>query len=361
MVTSEAAYWEANACMRRETPIGLARPKPSEEKCALRGPGLWRRRSGRGRKGMGRAVVRVLGSLVAAGVVAFCCGAAGAAAGPPVQRLPAALLMYPLVESGGGRDTRIQLTNLSGFPIQLDCFYVYAEGTTCTEVGFVLSLTPFQPFAWLASEGTSNVINGTAAPPFFGTGELKCAVVPPEPDVRLYNAIEGRATVFGSDGSTVSYTAYAFQRFADGEYDGVLRLDGQQYAQCPDRLQFLVLTDTPASRSELILLPCSQDLLLQSFSTVTAQLLITNEYGQTLSSSYAVGCYSRRFLGEIADFLNRATAGTDTARISVRGVREPLIGLVIDAIPYAASLGSAGNEPFFQGGRSATITVPRTQ
>ncbi len=269
--------------------------------------------------------------------------------------------MFPYIESGGGRETRIELTNLSGFPIQLDCFYVSAESTTCTEIGFVLALTPYQPFTWLASEGMSNVVNGTAAPPFGGTGELKCAVVPPEPDQALYNVVQGRATVYADNGETVSYTAYGFQRFTGGEYDGVLRLDGQQYAQCPDRLQFLVLTDTPAGRSELILLPCSQDLLLQSFASVTAQLLITNEYGQTLSSSYSVGCFSRRFLGDIADFLNRATAGTDTARITVRGVREPLIGLVIDAVPSGASFGLAGNEPFFQGGRSATITVPRTQ
>lgn len=286
---------------------------------------------------------------------------ASAASGPPVQRVPAALLMYPYIESDGVRDTRIELVNLTGFPIRLDCFYVSADGTTCNEIGFVLALTPYQPFAWLASEGTSNVLNGTAAPPFWGMGELKCTVVPEEPDAVLYNAIQGRATVYATDGSTVSYTAYAFQRFADGEYNGVLQLDGRQYAQCPDRLQFLVLTDTPGSQSELILLPCSQDLLLQSFSTVTAQVLVTNEYGQTLSASFNVGCFSRRFLGDISDFLNRATAGTDTARLTIRGVREPLIGLVIDAIPYGSSFGLAGNEPFFQGGRTAAIAVPRTE
>lgn len=285
----------------------------------------------------------------------------GAASGPPAQRVPAALLMYPLIEADGVRDTRIELVNLSGFPVQLDCFYVSANGATCNEIGFVLALTPYQPFAWLASEGMSNALNGTAAPPFGGIGELKCAVVPAEPDAVLYNAIQGRATVYRMDGSTISYTAYAFRRFSDGEYDGVLRLDGNQYAQCPDRLQFTVLTDTPTSRSELVLLPCSQDLLLQSFSSVTAQVLVTNEYGQTLSASFNVGCYSRRFLGDISDFLNRSTAGTDTARLTVRGVRDPLIGLVIDAIPYGSSFGLGGNEPFFQGGRSATITVPRTE
>lgn len=269
--------------------------------------------------------------------------------------------MFPYIEVGAGRDTRVELVNLSGVPIELECFFVNGEDPSCNEVGFVLALTPYQPFAWLASEGMSNVINGTAAPPFWGFGELKCAVVPPEPALELYNTVQGRATVFGADGTTVSYTAYGFQRFVGGEYTGLLRLDGNEYAQCPDRLLFTVLADTPAGNSELILLPCSQDLVLQSPATVTAQLLLTTELGQTVSTSFQVRCYSRRLLSDVADVLQRSIGGSDVVQISVRGVGGPLIGLVIDAIPFASTLGLAGNEPMFLGGRTATISVPRSR
>ncbi|GIW45241.1 MAG: hypothetical protein KatS3mg077_2523 [Candidatus Binatia bacterium] len=288
-------------------------------------------------------------------------GRAFAASGPPAQRVPAALLMFPYIEAGAGRDTRVELVNLSGVPIELECFFVNGEDPACNEVGFVLALTPYQPFAWLISEGMSNVLNGTAAPPFWGFGELKCAVVPPEPALELYNTVQGRATVFGLDGTTVSYTAYGFQRFVGGEYTGLLRLDGSEYAQCPDRLLFTALADTPSGNSELILLPCSQDLVLQSPATVTAQLLLTTELGQTVSTSFQVRCYSRRLLSDVADVLQRSLGGSDVVQISVRGVGGPLIGLVIDGIPFGSTFGLAGNEPMFVGGRSATISVPRTR
>ncbi len=306
---------------------------------------------------LGRFVVGT--AILAVSTVAPMIGAA--ATGPPAQRVPAALLMFPYVEAGAERDTRIELLNLSGVPIELECFFVNGEDPSCNEVAFVLALTPYQPFAWLASEGMSNVINGTAAPPFWGFGELKCAVVPPEPALELYNTVQGRATVFGSDGTTVSYTAYGFQRFVGGEYTGLLRLDGNEYAQCPDRLLFTVLADTPAGNSELILLPCSQDLVLQSPATVTAQLLLTTELGQTVSTSFQVRCYLRRYLSDVADVLQRSIGGSDVVQISVRGVGGPLIGLVIDGIPFASTFGLAGNEPMFLGGRTATISVPRSR
>jgi hypothetical protein len=282
------------------------------------------------------------------------------AAGPPPQKLPSALLMFPYIDSGGGKETRIELVNLSGIPQDLQCFFVNSESELCNELGFFLSLTPYQPMAWLASEGVSNEVNATAAPPFFGTGELKCAVVPAQPEVDFHNTIQGRATVYGDDGQTVSYSAFAFRRLNDGEFTGTLQLNGTDYTQCPDRLHFDVLTDQPAiPPSELILLPCSQDLLLQIPTMLNAQFLITNEFEQTFSTSYGFKCYSRRAFTDIADALIRATAGTDTAHISVRGSQGPLIGLVIDSVPFQAITGIAGNEPSLQGGRSATVIFPR--
>ncbi|MBI3783940.1 MAG: hypothetical protein HY270_11115 [Deltaproteobacteria bacterium] len=288
-------------------------------------------------------------------------GHVGAAiADAPPQKLPSALLMFPYVDSGGGVETRIELVNLSGGPVNLQCFFVNSESELCNEIGFFLTLTPYQPMAWVASEGVSDEGNATAAPPFFGTGELKCAVMPAQPTTDFYNTIQGRATVYHDDGETVSYSAVGFLRLRDGEYAGALQLNNGDYTQCPDKLHFDVLTDQPATpSSELILLPCTEDLLLQIPTMLNVQLLITNEFEQTFSTSYSIKCFSRRAFSDIADSLTRAAAGTETAHISVRGSQGPLIGLVIDSVPFQAINGVAGNEPSLQGGRSATVTFPQ--
>ena len=282
--------------------------------------------------------------------------ASPAMAGPPAQGLPSALLVYPLIESTGDRDTRIELVNLSGEPQQLECFFV--EGSACLEIGFVLALTPYQPLSWLASGGLFDLTSGSAAPPFYGEGELKCVVIPARPDVASHNAIQGRATTFGLDGRTVSYSAVGFQRLSDGDYTYVLNLNGTTYAQCPRRLHFDVLTETPAAASELVVVPCSEDLRLQEPTTLTVQVLVVNEFEQTYSASYSFTCFDRRTLAEIADPLTRTIAATDTAQLILRGVGGPLLGLVVDAVPFNGFVGLAGNEPWFEGGSSATVVFP---
>lgn len=282
--------------------------------------------------------------------------AAPALAGPPPQGLPSALLVYPLIESTGFRDTRIEIVNLSGNPQQLECFFV--EGTACLEIGFVLTLTPYQPLAWLASGGLSDLTSGSAAPPFWGEGELKCVVIPARPEAPYHNAIQGRATTFGLDGRTVSYGAVGFERLSDGDFTGTVNLNGSIYAQCPRRLHFDVLTETPEAASELVVVPCSEDLLLQRPTTLTVQVLVVNEFEQTYSASYSFTCFDRRQLSAIADPLLRAVAATDTAHLILRGVGGPLVGLVIDAVPYNGFVGLAGNEPSFEGGSSATVVFP---
>lgn len=291
---------------------------------------------------------------VIAGLALGSMATATLAAGPPAQRLPSALLTFPYVESDGFHETRIELVNLTGKPQQLNCFWV----SECNEVGFFLFLTPYQPMSWLVSGGLSDVTSGSAAPPFFGLGEMKCAVVAPEQDLTSHNTIQGRAIVYDQSGGTVSYSSVAFQRLSPGEYNGVLSLNGTTYAQCPNRLHFDLLADTPTSKSELILMPCSQDLLTQVPVATNVQLQIINEFEQAFSASQQIRCYDRRNLGDIADTMNRATAGTDTLHLVVRGSQVPVIGLAIDAVPFGATVGISGNEPSFEGGRSATVVFP---
>ncbi|HVO26302.1 MAG TPA: hypothetical protein VMW56_22030 [Candidatus Margulisiibacteriota bacterium] len=311
---------------------------------------------------MKRFLRRTASPLVTLAVCSVLSGPA--LAGPPAQKLPSALLVFPLIaadESGG--DTRVELLNLSGQRQDVECFYVFGD-TTCNEIGFFLSLTPYQPLSWLATEGLNDVLTRSAAPPFIGQGELKCAVVPPadEQDVQFHNTLQGRATVYSSTGRTVSYGAVGFQRLSPGDFTGVVSLDGTTYAQCPDKLHFDVVADqptaTPATTSDLILVPCSQDLLLQVPATITVQFLVINEFEQPFSTSISVTCFERAPLNQITDALLRANLGTDTAHLIIRGVNGPLLGLVLDEVAFQGKTGIAGNEPSFQGGRSATVVFP---
>src|ERR1700687_2244669 len=103
--------------------------------------------------------LRLVGSLL-------CWLPAVASATPPSQKLPSALLVLPFIEVQGDRETRIELLNLSGSSQTLQCFYV--DGFSCNEVGFVLTMTPYQPVSWLAGSGFSSGLS--AVPPFFGEG-----------------------------------------------------------------------------------------------------------------------------------------------------------------------------------------------
>jgi hypothetical protein len=300
--------------------------------------------------------LRRVGFWVAAFIGVVSCGGNPVAAAPPAQGLPSAYIVFPFVEATGFQDTRIHIVNLSGDPQVLQCFFV--NGESWLEIGFTIALTPYQPLSWLASEGLFDTTSGSAAPPFFGEGELKCAVVAPHPELQFHNTIQGRATVFGLDGQTVSYGVVGFQRLTDGDYTGVIQLNGSTYAQCPARLHFDVVTESPSSSSEIILVPCSQDLLLQVPTTTTVQVLMINEFETQFSTSFSVTCFERRRLNEIADALNRATAGSDTVHLIIRGTAAPLLGLVIDGVSLAGSFGTAGNEPSYEGGRSATVVLP---
>jgi hypothetical protein len=289
--------------------------------------------------------------------------AARAHADSPPQRLPSAVLQYPLIVAEGGgatRDTRVELLNLSSRDIQVQCFYV--QSGFCSETDFFIRLTPNQPLSWLASRGTSNRLTGTAVPPFFGTGELKCVVLPNRPEIEAHNAIQGRAIVFGADGQTVSYGATGFLRLTDGDYTNVVELDGATYTQCPDELHFAFFaSDDEASsappESEMVLAPCSED--LENLRPVTTTVLfdVVNEFEQHLSASITFTCYDRRPLRRLSAVFTEAFLGTPTGHVIVRGVQEPVLGLIIDQF-VDGSLSTAANEPFLRDGRGAVLRFP---
>jgi hypothetical protein len=276
---------------------------------------------------------------------------------PPAQKLPSAVLIYPLVRSSATQDTRVEMLNLTGSPVRANCFYV--SSGTCYETGYTVTLTANQPVSWMASTGADG--SGTrVAPPFIGDGELKCVVVPPFGFAALssYNALQGRALVSDTSGETIGYSAIAFRRLSAGSFSGQISLDGVTYEQCPDRLHFHVLTNQTGSNSEFVLVPCSEDLENQIPSGASVQLSVINELEQRFSGSTSVKCFNRFSFSSISA-LRQSSVGTDTAHVIVRGTNVPVIGLVIDRFTTSGGKASASsNDPYLEGGRSATVNLP---
>ena len=275
---------------------------------------------------------------------------------PPAQTLPSALLIYPLIQASATQDTRVEIMNLTNAPVSVNCFYV--ASVTCNEIGFFLTLTANQPVSWMASTGASGH-GARVAPPFTGEGELKCVVTTQSSALSSHNALQGRAIVSDSTGQTVGYAAIAFRRLAPGPFTGEVSLDGVTYEQCPDRLHFNVLTSQAGSDSELILVPCSEDLEGQVASRTVILFSVINELEQPFSGAALVNCFDHRRFSTVAP-LHRSTVGTDTAHVIVRANDVPVVGLVIDrfTVPGSSALSTSSNEPYLEGGRSATLIVP---
>ncbi|MEO8602718.1 MAG: hypothetical protein ABI629_09085 [bacterium] len=288
-----------------------------------------------------------------------------AGADAPPQRLPSAVLIFPLIAvEGGGTtvDTRVELVNLSRQAVDVKCVFIPA--LSCSGIDFHIRLTPNQPLSWLASKGLFTT-SLTAIPPFFGSsGELKCFVQPDDgqESIDQHNTIQGRAAVFGADGQTIGYSAVGFLRLSDGPYNGIIPLDGNTYAQCPDEQHFVFLSSeagNPLTESEIVLAPCSEDLENSIPTTTTVQFLVVNEFEQQLSAATTVSCYTRRTLRQISQVFTRATLGSETGHVIVRGVQTPVLAMLIDRfLTPDGARGTAGNGPAYRGGRSAEIRLP---
>jgi hypothetical protein len=275
---------------------------------------------------------------------------------PPAQKLPSALVVYPLIQASATQDTIIELLNLSDGFVSVHCFYLKAD--TCNELDFFLSLTPQQPVSWHASSGRTSD-NKRVAPPVLGDNELKCVVAASSPDPAAHNVLQGRALVSDTSGQTIGYNAIAFRRLSPGPFTGAVDLDGITYEQCPDRLHFQALSSQPGSDSELVLVPCSEDLLNQVPASTPIQFAVINELEQPFSGSIGLTCFVRARFSTIPP-LRRSTVGTDAVHAIVRGVDVPVIGLVIDrfTVPGSTAVSVSSNEPQLEGGRSATVILP---
>jgi len=281
---------------------------------------------------------------------------------PPAQKLPSAFLIYPLIRTSATQETLVEIMNLTAATVTVHCTYTRAtfsgQTVSCNETDFYVNLTAQQPVAWKARTG-SNGNGARVAPPFLGEGTLNCVVQARGSDLNSHNALQGRA-ILSQSGQTVGYDASAFRRLSAGPFSGVIELDGVHYEQCPDRLHFNALSSQPGSDSEMVLVPCSHDFENGHPGSSVIQYAVINEFEQQFSASTPVKCFDRRNFSTISA-LRKSSTGTDTLHVVVRPVGDPVVGLVLDkfAVPGSGALSVSSNNPYFEGGRSATVTLPQ--
>jgi hypothetical protein len=198
------------------------------------------------------------------------------------------------------------------------------------ETDFHIRLTPGQPIAWEASEGedefpldgidlrgpdgSSNA--GSRIPPVPEDpfiGELKCIAVTPEGIPVDRNVLKGEATLETNISALDIFDVAKYNAIGvlaiEGAVndDNVLVLGGEEaeYNGCPNVTilnHFADFVEDPVTgdfcdpevegciETQLILVPCSQDLLRQIPAGAVVQYLVYNEFEQRFSTSRPMQC-----------------------------------------------------------------------
>lgn len=240
------------------------------------------------------------------------------------------------------------------------------------ETNFLLTLTKRQPVVWKASEG---IQVGQFPPPIPSgippvpartfIGEIKCVEVNPvdfstpspglDPVNNFVGDLKGEATIISVDGPTGmtvdarKYNGIGIQAIPgnfppppDGIGGFILSLGGPfpQYNACPSVVimdNFFdgapVITHLSALThvtSDLTVIPCAEDLALQSPESATLQFLIFNEFEQRFSTSTSFKCFKEAQLSDIdtrsgsfgnsQSIFSFSTQGTITGQIRIRPV-----------------------------------------
>lgn len=264
------------------------------------------------------------------------------------------------------------------------------------EVDFRVIVTADQPLVWRASEGlrgsdvpcpsqfrpcqppqgnpSTQTNAGTHIPPVAESpfiGELKCVQVTPG-DFRPANENDliGNATVQRSlnGPDPAKYNAIGLRAVAQSA-DGVLQIGGDdaEYGGCPSVLIVNHLFDNAEdpirsgdedpfrTRTELTLVPCSQDFLSQAIDPVTAQFLVFNEFEQRFSTSRQVRCLLDSQLSLIdtsqpnRSIFSATVAGTIAGQTRITGVNGGLLG--------SALFNSGNGDPEFRREGAAAYNI----
>ncbi|MBI4517352.1 MAG: hypothetical protein HY699_16230 [Deltaproteobacteria bacterium] len=257
---------------------------------------------------------------------------------------PGSIVIFPKIIASGGRDTIIQISNVSNSMVHAHCFYVNAAlgpnpdplGQPIPrwqEVDFDIWLTKQQPTHWIASAGrrvyplddectlTNAECNDAGLdpgrvpplPPDF-VGELKCIEVDSSGAPISGNHLKGEATLVvvagGADaGDASKYSALAVVGLDTNDANNTLCLgggvtakcrSGAEYNACPQTTlvnNFATGADNPQLgvdsevTTELTIVPCTQDYESQTPASVVVQFDVFNEFEERFSASTTVTCW----------------------------------------------------------------------
>lgn len=243
-----------------------------------------------------------------------------------------------------------------------------------SEIDFAFRLTSHQPIDWLASTGLTDLplsatctgdeckpfgspngeFNQGAIPPVPENpfrGELKCIEVGDDELPTDQNDLKGEATTETIETSSSlsvdsrGYNAIGIQAAAGApnncDATGCTLTLGTdaEYNGCPGVLvldSFFDDAEEPANgdpvRTELTLVPCSEDFKFQTTVTTTVQYLVYNEFEQRFSTSKSTNCFTEIALSDIdtrqgsdddaQSIFNVNVEGTLTGQILIRGVAD---------------------------------------
>lgn len=239
-----------------------------------------------------------------------------------------------------------------------DCTSNNCDTEIWRETNFTLELTADQPTGWVASE--TRVLDGNSAgggiispaPTDYFQGEVKCVQVNNDVDVLPVNRndIKGEATTYvvtrdPNDPNSITsvdvrrYNAIGFPALGTAnavQADRTLCLGGNgitnppnacttaEYAGCPERLIVNHLFDGAGEGIEaqpsVTLVPCTEQLALETPTSVTVQMLVFNEFEQRFSLSARVDCYRDIVLRELSILYDIGTQGTVAGQTVFRPV-----------------------------------------
>lgn len=282
----------------------------------------------------------------------------------------AGIVVYPklVLDTSAGVDTVIQLSNTSDEPVNVRCFYVNAnahcsnapseicrtnedcgDSATCVdgwqEIDFRMTLTSRQPLVWtlgdglpvgafpldgfvrIGPDGQSNSDSAIpAAPEDPMIGELKCVQVGEDEAPIDRNDLKGEATIVTArDAADLPLDARAYNAVGiqareganDGDNTLVVGAEGE-YNGCPNILILdhffddATMPNDAVVRTDLTLVPCSEDFEMQECFPTTVQFLVYNEFEQRFSTSMTVECFEEIGLSDI-DTRDRAMGDSDAA------------------------------------------------
>jgi hypothetical protein len=168
-------------------------------------------------------------------------------------------------------------------------------------------------------------------------GELKCIQVGPDGAPVDRNDLKGEATIVRATEMALDawgYNAVGIQA-EEGANDGDKTLVlGEEYNGCPAVLILNHFFDDAIEpindnyvRTDLTLVPCSQNLELQAPFDITVQFLVFNEFEQRFSTSIPINCFVETPLSDIGtqprsltDFLASSTGDTRSIfNVNVQG------------------------------------------